>query len=170
MGMCSMGSFTGSKVVVHSVEAVAPVKLPMLHMPICCTIGLIADPDPESNTIYNILDPTLTEELVLSSTITFCTNKDGHLCAIEKNGGVPLKVEEVMELFAQARKQVEEVTKIIRNELIRVEKNDRERRYMLLSKKYQVPMDFFDPIPMLPKRRSPQKQGKITVVPEDDTG
>jgi len=160
---------TGSKVIVHSVEAVAPVKLPMLHMPICCTIGLIADPNPESNTIYNILDPSLTEELVLTSTITFCTNKDGHLCAIEKNGGVPLKVEEVMELFSQARKQVEEVTKIIRKELIRVEKNDRERRDMLLSKKYQVPMDFFDPIPMLP-RKSPQKQGKITVVPEDDTG
>lgn len=159
---------TGSKVIVHRVEEVAPVKLPMLHMPICCTIGLIAD--PEKSAIYNILDPTLTEELVLTSTITFCTNKDGHLCAIEKNGGVPLKVEEVMELFSQARKQVEEVTNIIRHELIRVEKNDRERRDMLLSKKYQVPMDAFTPIITRGKKTPEQKKGAVTVVPENDTG
>jgi len=155
---------TGSKVTIHRTDEVAPVKLPMLHMPICCTIGLVED--PEEDTIYNIIDPTLTEEMVLTSTITFCTNVHRQLCAIEKNGGVPLKVEEVMELFCIANGQVKKVTEIIRKELIRVEKNDRERRDMLLSSKYQVPMDAFKPIVYRKKEESQLPQ--VTIVPEAD--
>ena len=53
-------------------------KLPFKNIPICVTFAKIGD--------YFIVDPTVEEELVMSTKLTIAINKNSEICSIQKGG------------------------------------------------------------------------------------
>jgi len=82
-----------------------PVQLNILHYPIPLTFALIED--------YIVIDPTLEEENLQSSSVTIVYTSQGKICSILKPGGSPLSIENMKICLEHAKKRAVEVTKLI---------------------------------------------------------
>lgn len=58
-----------------------------------------------------IVDPTNEEEKVAEARLTVTSDKNGHICAIQKGENIPLSIEEVEEMVELALKKAEELRK-----------------------------------------------------------
>ncbi len=77
--------------------------LPMKSHPITVTIGKIAN--------KLIVDPWLEEESVMDSRITFATNEDGNICAIQKGGSGFFTPQQILEASKIALEKAVELRK-----------------------------------------------------------
>jgi len=77
--------------------------LPMKSKPITVTIGKIAG--------KLIVDPWLEEESVMDSRITFATNEDGNICAIQKGGSGFFTPQQILEASKIALEKAAELRK-----------------------------------------------------------
>jgi exosome complex component RRP45 len=101
----------GSQLTVHPPTEKEPVPLSIHHIPICVTFGIFSDGR------LLVVDPEWKEEKVQSGRITMTLNAHRELCAIQKAGGVPLSVDQILEGARIAQMKVVEITQIIQQAL-----------------------------------------------------
>ena len=77
----------------HPPSARAPVPLSITHAPLCLTFAFFSDPD-----IPPILDPSQLEGTLSRGTMSLCLNAQRELCVVQKAGGVPLALDEILRL------------------------------------------------------------------------
>jgi len=77
--------------------------LPMKSHPVTVTVGKING--------HLIVDPWIEEELVMDSRITFATNEDGNICAIQKGGSSYFTPQQILEASKIALDKAAELRK-----------------------------------------------------------
>ncbi len=77
--------------------------LPMKSHPVTVTIGKISN--------HLLVDPWLEEEAVMDSRITFATNEDGNICAIQKGGSSYFTPQQILEASKIALDKATELRK-----------------------------------------------------------
>jgi exosome complex component RRP45 len=84
-------SIEGEQVTVYTMAERVPVPLSVLHTPISITFAFLQPPsDTEAGEMVIILDPTLAEESVKSTSISITANGQGEICHIAQLGGEPV--------------------------------------------------------------------------------
>jgi exosome complex component RRP45 len=111
----------GSNVIVHSPTERELVPLSIHHIPITISFGIFN----EGETI--IVDPEWKEEKIQSGRISMTLNAHRELCAIQKAGGVPLSVEDILQIARIAQVKVLEITQVIQQALS-ADKKDRNNK------------------------------------------
>ncbi len=101
----------GNSVTVHSLEDREPVPLSIHHIPISITFGFF---DDGKNIV---VDPSLKEELVMDGRMTLTLNSHREICAVQKGGGTPLTVDQILQCTRIAAVKVEEITEILQQAL-----------------------------------------------------
>jgi len=114
----------GKNVIVHSHEEKEAVSLSIHHIPICITFGFFE----EGNVI--LVDPSLKEELVMSGRMTMTLNSLREVCAVQKAGGTPISVDQVVQCATIAAVKVQEITEVIQTAL---KENKEAQRQKLVS-------------------------------------
>ncbi|CAH7669349.1 ribosomal protein S5 domain 2-type protein [Phakopsora pachyrhizi] len=99
----------GEDITIHSTQERIPVNLMLHHFPICLTFALFELPKT-----CIILDPSLLEERICSGKMTLAINTQKEICVVNKSGGVPLEVDEIMRLVKIASVKVREIDELIR--------------------------------------------------------
>jgi exosome complex component RRP42 len=79
------------------------IQLPMKSHPITVTVGKISG--------RLIVDPWIEEEAVMDSRITFATNEDGNICAIQKGGSSYFTPQQILEASKIALDKAAELRK-----------------------------------------------------------
>ncbi len=103
-------SIEGEEVIIHSIEERDPVPLSVHHIPICVTFGFLND-----ETV--LLDTSLKEELMCEGNMTIAMNIYDEICAIQKAGGIPLHLDQILKCNQIARIKVKEITAIVKQAL-----------------------------------------------------
>lgn len=80
-------------------------KLPVIDKPIPVTVAKIGD--------KFVVDPTLEEENIMSSRLTFSTKSNGNVCAIQKGGSESLSQEEILEAIDISIKKGKELRNLL---------------------------------------------------------
>eukprot|EP01104_Vermistella_antarctica_P015412 TRINITY_DN5062_c0_g1_i1.p1 TRINITY_DN5062_c0_g1~~TRINITY_DN5062_c0_g1_i1.p1 ORF type:complete len:444 (+),score=169.41 TRINITY_DN5062_c0_g1_i1:142-1473(+) len=100
-------SIVGDTVTVHSLDEREPVPLSIHHVPICVTFAFFDDGALEA------VDPSLKEELIMSGRMTMSINSHNEMCAVQKGGGSPLSIDQILKCSRVASVKVAEITEII---------------------------------------------------------
>lgn len=79
--------------------------LELRDLPITVSIGKIGN--------NLIVDPTADEEEIMDTRLTIATNKDGHICAMQKSGSTGLDLEEIKKAINMAREKATEIRKLL---------------------------------------------------------
>jgi len=79
--------------------------LELRDLPITVSIGKIGN--------NLIVDPTADEEEIMDTRLTIATNKDGHICAMQKSGSTGLDLEEIKKAINIAREKATEIRKLL---------------------------------------------------------
>ncbi|GMM37588.1 exosome non-catalytic core subunit [Saccharomycopsis crataegensis] len=119
---------SGEQVVVYSTDEREPVKLSILHVPICVTFALFNPKEKEENIKggadgneeageFAIVDATMKEEGLSNGTLTITMNKNKEICQISKSGGLPAEGLMVMDCANKAYGIVEKLTDQIKEVL-----------------------------------------------------
>jgi len=123
-----------SLVVVHHSDEKPTTPLPLHHVPIVVTFGLMENEDE----ISAILDPSEREEAVMSGRISFSINAHKELCSIHKIGGCPLSPQRLVKLGERASLRGAEVHSWMTSELLNADnKAQAERRTRLRGKEFK---------------------------------
>lgn len=81
-------------------------KLPLINEPIACTVWKIGK--------HLIVDTLPDEEASFDARLTVAINKDGNVCALQKNGDTPLKVEDIDKMVEIALEKTKELRKVLK--------------------------------------------------------
>lgn len=101
-------SVNGEEIIVYPVDEREPVKLSVLHVPVCVTFSLFNPDSSEENVKgklnreYAIVDATLKEEALSQGLLTITMNKNKEICQISKTGGVPVEPAMLLECAEKA--------------------------------------------------------------------
>jgi len=104
-------TINGSEVTLHNPEDKEPVPLSIHHIPICITLGFFEEGE------IMIVDPTFKEEQVMEGRMTITLNSHREICAVQKTGGTPLLLDQIIQCTRIAAVKVEEITELIQQEL-----------------------------------------------------
>jgi len=122
---CSIGAITalhhfrrpdvtiGEQVIIHPIEERDPVPLSIHHIPLCITFGIFLVDDEA----ILVVDPQWKEENVMKGRITMILNIHRELCGVQKAGGVPLEVDQILRAAKIAMVKVNELTAVIKEAL-----------------------------------------------------
>lgn len=80
-------------------------KLPLTKMPIAVTVYKIGD--------TFLVDPDMEEEKVFDAKLTVTTIKDGKICAMQKGGDSPLKIEDIKKMVEIGIEKAKELLKYV---------------------------------------------------------
>ncbi|KIJ55598.1 hypothetical protein M422DRAFT_220341 [Sphaerobolus stellatus SS14] len=83
----------GDEVTVHAPASGAPVPLAINHTPFCLTFAFFSEPDAPA-----VLDPSQLETTLSDGTMSLSLNAQRELCVVQKAGGVPLAVDDIIKL------------------------------------------------------------------------
>jgi len=119
-------SIEDSVVIIYPPEKRDPVPLSIHHIPICITFGFF-----DGGEIF-VVDPNLKEELIMDGRMTLTMNSHREMCAVQKGGGIPITMEQVIQCARIAAVKVEEITTLIREAL---NQDILERKGQIASKK-----------------------------------
>jgi len=98
----------GDEVIVHAPSERAPVPLSMHHTPFCFTFAFYAD-----KLIPPILDPNQLEQRLSAGVMSVALNAQRELCVVQKLGGVPLAMDEVLRIVDVAVGKAKELDKLV---------------------------------------------------------
>ncbi|PIN86783.1 RNA-binding protein [Candidatus Woesearchaeota archaeon CG10_big_fil_rev_8_21_14_0_10_44_13] len=80
-------------------------KLPLTKIPVAVTIYKIGD--------MFLVDPLPEEERIFDAKLTVTTTKDGKICAMQKGGDLPLKIEDIKKMVEIGVEKAKELLKSI---------------------------------------------------------
>ncbi|KAF9466752.1 ribosomal protein S5 domain 2-type protein [Collybia nuda] len=98
----------GDEVTVHLPSERAPVPLSIHHTPFCFTFAFFPDPDTTP-----VLDPTQLEQRLSAGLFSISLNAQRELCVVQKLGGVPLPVDEVLRIVNIAVQKAGELNSLV---------------------------------------------------------
>jgi exosome complex component RRP45 len=99
------------------------------HIPLCLTFAYYTPPLPDDSAVSKksstaassspiiILDPSTLEQTLAEGTLSIALTKHADLCVVQKAGGIPLTVEEIMHVTRIGVERVREVNEIIEQRL-----------------------------------------------------
>ncbi|KAF7323182.1 Exosome complex component rrp45 [Mycena chlorophos] len=103
---------TGEEVTVHPASERAPIPLAMNHTPFCFTFAFF--PDLET---APVLDPNQLEQRLSAGLMSVALNAQKELCVVQKFGGVPLAMDEILRLIDVAVERAKELNKLVEGRL-----------------------------------------------------
>jgi len=106
----------GEKVTVYSIREREPVKLSMLHHPLCVSFSYY-----DSGNIV-LIDATEAEEKVREGEMVISVNKFGEVCQIAKYGGITVDAVTLLGWTRVATEKVKEMTAFVQQKLAEDEK------------------------------------------------
>lgn len=106
---------SGEDITIHSLEERVPVPLSLLHWPICITTSFFGE--GSDGEMICVLDATAQEEALRVGDMTVTVNKNGELCQISKNGGIPVEASILMRSALLAAEKVKAIDKYITSAL-----------------------------------------------------
>ncbi|WAQ92386.1 hypothetical protein PtA15_16A294 [Puccinia triticina] len=106
-------TLVGEEITIHSLQERVPVPLTLHHTPICLTFGFF-DLNGSSSKPSVVLDPSYLEEQLSTGTITLALNPQKEICVANKSGGVPLSIDEIMNVVKVGSQKVKEVDQLIK--------------------------------------------------------
>eukprot|EP00299_Pterocystis_sp_00344_P008882 c3549_g1_i1.p1 GENE.c3549_g1_i1~~c3549_g1_i1.p1 ORF type:complete len:433 (-),score=107.95 c3549_g1_i1:60-1358(-) len=106
-------SFTGNSTIIHTEAEREPVPLSIHYLPISITFAIFNEGDVLA------IDPTELEEAVMKGRLTFTLNSHQDLCSMQKNGGMPIDPDIILQCVNRAIGKVEAITALIQRELER---------------------------------------------------
>ncbi|KAJ6570187.1 ribosomal protein S5 domain 2-type protein [Mycena vulgaris] len=98
----------GDEVTIHPPSERAPVPLSMHHTPFCLTFAFF--PDPETSPV---LDPSQLEQRLSTGLMSVALNAQRELCVVQKLGGVPLSMDEVLRIINVAVIKAKELDQLV---------------------------------------------------------
>ncbi|PBP26652.1 exosome complex exonuclease [Diplocarpon rosae] len=118
----------GEEVVVYSAAEREPVKLSLLHFPLCVTFSFygegIMGKEGEAEREKVLLDSGLLEEQLREGAVTVGMNRHGEVCQIAKLGGMPVHALTLLNCVEVAGIKVKEMSSFIARRL----EEDRKKR------------------------------------------
>ncbi|OMO92393.1 hypothetical protein CCACVL1_06862 [Corchorus capsularis] len=105
---CSLGGEDGQEVIIHPPEMREPLPLIVHHLPIAITFGFFND---ES---VVVIDPTHSEEAVMTGRMVATVNANGDICSIQKAGGEAISQGVIMQSLQLAITKAADITKQIK--------------------------------------------------------
>lgn len=91
-------SVENGELIIHSVEERNPIGLGVHHIPVYISFGMTTT--SESITIAGdeviIVDPTKNEEMLCKGSLSISMNAHAEICSLQKGGGIPISIENVM--------------------------------------------------------------------------
>lgn len=105
-------TLVGEEITIHSLQERVPVPLTLHHTPICLTFGFFELNG--SNKPSVVLDPSYLEEQLSTGTVTLALNPQKEICVVNKSGGVPLSIDEIMRVVKVGSQKVKEVDQLIK--------------------------------------------------------
>jgi exosome complex component RRP45 len=96
----------------HSPSERAPVPLSLQHTPFCLTFAFFPDPGTPP-----ILDANLLEQRLSAGLLSIAINAQREMCVLQKAGGVPLSVEEILGIVNVAAEKAKELDEIVERAL-----------------------------------------------------
>ncbi|XP_002962048.2 exosome complex component RRP45A [Selaginella moellendorffii] len=137
---CSIGGADGQDITIHPPEVREPLPLTLHHLPIAVTFGFLADGE------LVVLDPSLKEEAVMGGRLTVTVNAHGEVCAIQKGGGVAVRMNEILRCMRIAASKAAETAALLKkgaesHEIERAQRKVRRHRPSEDSKTAQVVAD-----------------------------
>jgi exosome complex component RRP45 len=114
-------SVIDNKVTIIPIEDKEPLPLSIHHIPVAISFALF-----EEGQII-IVDPSLKEELVMEGRITFTLNSHREICAVQKSGGIPLSLDQIIQCSRIAAVKAEEITQLIQSSLKQQSSNDSKK-------------------------------------------
>lgn len=106
----------GENVTVWDIREREPIKLSMLHHPLCVTFSYYDGGD------VVLIDATAAEEKVRQGEIVISCNKYGELCQMAKYGGISVNAVTIMNWSQMATDRVKTITSFIQQKLAEDEK------------------------------------------------
>jgi exosome complex component RRP45 len=110
---------------IHSVTERNAVPLSIHHIPICVTFAFF-----EGETM--VVDPDLNESLISSGMMTIAVNTHSEVCGVQKAGGIPIDLSEIIACTKTAAVKAQEITKILKLALA----NDEKERKVKATPEY----------------------------------
>ncbi|KAJ7746641.1 ribosomal protein S5 domain 2-type protein [Mycena metata] len=98
----------GDEVTIHPPSERAPVPLSMHHTPFCLTFAFF--PDSETSPV---LDPSQLEQRLSAGLMSVALNAQRELCVVQKLGGVPLSMDEVLRIVNVAVLKAKELDQLV---------------------------------------------------------
>lgn len=110
-----------------------PIELSILHIPICLTYSFYNLSSKEMNLKSNeineiyLLDADSLEEYCRDGFLTITLNQNRDLIQLNKNGGLPIDAQQLLQLCQNSMKIIDNLTNLIKSTI----KNHQEKRYKL---------------------------------------
>ncbi|KAJ6230285.1 exosome complex component rrp45 [Anaeramoeba flamelloides] len=104
-------SFENEKCIIHTKEEKELIPLSIHHLPICVTIGFFEQGD------LLIIDPNLLEERSIDGRLSIMVNTHEEICSIQKGGGTPLTIKQLLYCTQLAFSKANDIDKFITQEL-----------------------------------------------------
>ncbi|KAJ3428148.1 exosome complex component rrp45 [Anaeramoeba flamelloides] len=104
-------SFENEKCIIHTKEEKELIPLSIHHLPICVTIGFF-----EQGGLL-IIDPNLLEERSIDGRLSIMVNTHEEICSIQKGGGTPLTIKQLLYCTQLAFSKANDIDKFITQEL-----------------------------------------------------
>ncbi|KAJ7739295.1 ribosomal protein S5 domain 2-type protein [Mycena olivaceomarginata] len=98
----------GDEVTVHPPSERAPIPLSMHHTPFCLTFAFFSAPDTAP-----VLDPSQLEQRLSAGLMSVALNAQRELCVVQKLGGVPLSMDEVLRIVNVAVEKAKELDQLV---------------------------------------------------------
>ena len=92
----------------HPPSERAPVPLSIHHTPFCFTFAFFLDPSTPP-----ILDPTHLEQRLSAGLMSIALNAQREMCVLQKLGGVPLAMDEILRIVDVAVGKAKELDKLV---------------------------------------------------------
>lgn len=108
----------GGRVTVHTLQDREPVPLSIHHIPVCISFAFFED-----GTVCCV-DPSIKEEEIMGGMMTVAVNTHDQVCAVQKGGGIPLPVQQIMQCTRIAALKARDLTNLIETAL----RNDEKQR------------------------------------------
>ncbi|KAA1093484.1 hypothetical protein PGTUg99_021809 [Puccinia graminis f. sp. tritici] len=105
-------TLVGEEITIHSIQERVPVPLTLHHTPISLTYGFF---ELDSHKSSVVLDPNYLEEQLSTGTITLALNPQKEICVVNKSGGVPLSIEEIMNVVKLGSQKVKQLDQLIKS-------------------------------------------------------
>lgn len=113
------GDLGHTEVTVHHSDEKLATPLPIHHVPLAVTFGLMHtnDDSTEGAQALALLDPSMREEAVMAGRITFALNVHSEICAMHKLGGAPVAAGQILTLAQEARARAKDLHAWLAGEL-----------------------------------------------------
>ncbi|KAK7032873.1 exosome complex component rrp45 [Favolaschia claudopus] len=102
----------GDEVTIHPASERAPIPLSLHHTPFCLTFAFF----PGSETAP-VLDPSQLEQRLSVGLMSVALNAQKELCVVQKLGGVPLSMDEVLRIIDVAVVKAKELDQLVEEQL-----------------------------------------------------